>query len=68
LLRRADGLRPVRAVDTATAALVGACDGTVPVGVLLNAVATLLETEPAALAAEVLPVLAELVTEGFLSP
>jgi methylase of polypeptide subunit release factors len=67
LLRRASGLRPVRAVDTATAALVGACDGTLPVGVLLNAVAELLETEPATLAAQVLPVLAELVAEGFLS-
>jgi methylase of polypeptide subunit release factors len=67
LLRRAGGLRPVRAVDTATAALVGACDGTLPVGVLLNAVADLLETEPATLAAQVLPTLTELVSEGFLS-
>jgi methylase of polypeptide subunit release factors len=66
-LRRSTGLRPVRFVDTATAALVGACDGTLPVGVLLNAVAELLETEPAELAARVLPVLTELVTEGFLS-
>jgi methylase of polypeptide subunit release factors len=67
-LRRSTGLRPVRFVDTATAALVGACDGTVPVGVLLNAVADLLDTEPVDLAGRVLPVLTELVTEGFLSP
>jgi methylase of polypeptide subunit release factors len=67
-LRRSTGLRPVRSVDTATAALVGACDGTLPVGVLLNAVADLLETDPPDLAATVLPVLAELVSDGFLSP
>ncbi|HEY2832688.1 MAG TPA: methyltransferase [Sporichthyaceae bacterium] len=67
LLRRSGGLRPARAVDTATAALVGACDGTLPVGVLLTAVAELLQIDPATLAEQVLPTLAELVSEGFLS-
>jgi Methyltransferase small domain len=68
VLRRSGGLRPARAVDTATAALVGACDGTLPVGVLLAAVAELLQTELASLAGQVLPTVAELVSEGFLSP
>ena len=54
--------------DTATAALVGACDGTLPVGVLLTAVADLLDNDPATLAERVLPAINELVTEGFLSP
>jgi methylase of polypeptide subunit release factors len=68
VLRRSTGLRPARAVDTATAALVGACDGSLPVGVLVTAVAELLGADPATLAGQVLPTVAELVRDGFLSP
>jgi hypothetical protein len=48
------------------AALVGACDGELPVGTLLDAVAQLLGHDPAETRATYLPVVRELVDEGFL--
>jgi SAM-dependent methyltransferase len=65
-LRQGAGFgRSVRA-DTALAAVVGACDGDLPVGVLVSAVAELLGADRADLAAEVLPRLRELVDVGML--
>ncbi|QIG44890.1 methyltransferase [Nocardioides anomalus] len=66
VLRQQRGFRRARQVDTVTAALVGACDGELPVGALLDAVAQLLDEEPAALREDTLPVVRELVDEGFL--
>ncbi len=60
------GLRRARLVDTAQAALVGACDGEVALGPLLDALATLLEEPGPELRARTLPVVRELLTEGFL--
>ena len=51
---------------TALAAVVGACDGDLPVRVLLDAVAHLLATDADALAAEVLPRIRDLAREGYL--
>jgi len=67
VLRQQRGLRRARQVDTVEAALVGACDGELPVGVLLAALAELLDRDPAELRAAYLPVVRELVAEGFLT-
>lgn len=53
-------------VDTALAAVVGACDGDLPLGALLSAVAQLLDVDAAALAAEVLPQVRRLAREGYV--
>ena len=67
MLRQQRGFRRARTADTVVAGLVGACDGDLPVGAILDALAQLLDRDPAALRAEYLPVVAELVEEGFLS-
>ena len=59
LLRVADGLRD-------EAALVGACDGDLSVGAILDAVAELLGADADQTRATYLPVVAELVADGFL--
>ena len=66
VLRQQRGFRRARQADTVVAALVGACDGELPVGPLLDAVAQLLERDPAETRATYLPVVRELVDEGFL--
>jgi hypothetical protein len=67
VLRQQRGLRRARSADTATAALVGAADGELSTGQILDALATLLPREPAALRAEQLPVVRDLVAEGYLT-
>lgn len=54
-------------VDTAVAALVGACDGELSVGAILDAIAALLEADAHALSAESLPAVRELWMRGYLS-
>lgn len=66
LLRQQRGLRRARQVDTVLAAVVGACDGELPVGAILDAVAQLLELEPVVTRERYLPELAAMVAEGFL--
>ena len=56
-----------RQADTVEAALVGACDGDLSVGQILDALAQLLDLEPAQLRAAYLPVVRELLDEGFLT-
>jgi len=68
LLRQQTGLRRARSVDTVTAAVVGACDGDLAVGAILDAVAELLGLDPAQTRDTHLPVLRELVVEGYLTP
>ncbi|MGC5223642.1 DUF7059 domain-containing protein [Micromonospora sp. DT81.3] len=65
-LRQGGGLARRLEVDSALAAVVGACDGELPLGVLVDAVAQLLEVDPAALRADVLPRVRDLVFTGFL--
>ena len=67
VLRQQRGLRRARTADTVEAALVGACDGDLAVGQILDARAQILGTEPAALHQQYLPVVTELVREGFLT-
>jgi methylase of polypeptide subunit release factors len=65
-LRQGGGFGRALGVDPALAALVGACDGDLPVGVLINAIAQLLGVDAAALRADLLPRVRELAFTGFL--
>lgn len=65
-LRQQRGLRRARQVDTVEAALAGACDGDLSVRQILEAVAQLLELDPAQTCADYLPAARSLVAEGFL--
>jgi methylase of polypeptide subunit release factors len=68
VLRRAGGWRPAVRVDTETAALVGACDGTLSAATLVDAVATVLGTDAAALRARIVGEVRDLVEDGVLLP
>lgn len=68
LLRQHTGLLRSVALDTATAGLVGACDGTLPVGAIVGALADLLEVDAAVLRADLLPRVRRLVDDGYLLP
>jgi hypothetical protein len=52
--------------DPGLAALVGACDGDLTVGALVDAIASLLEVDAAELRGELLPAVRELLFTGFL--
>lgn len=66
-LRQGGGLGRTIEVDPALAAIVGASDGDLSLGVLIDAVAQLLDVDPAALRADVLPRVRELAFTGFLT-
>jgi hypothetical protein len=66
VLRQQRGLRRARRADTVEAALVGACDGELTVGQVLDALAQLLDLDPAQARETYLPRVRELVREGFL--
>lgn len=54
-------------VDTAVAALVGACDGELSIGEILDAIASLLGVDAVELSAEALPAIRELWIRGYLA-
>ncbi len=66
-LRQGGGFARTLDVDSALAAIVGACDGDLPVGSLVDAIAQLLDVDAAELRADVLPRVRELVVTGFLT-
>ncbi|MBE7325442.1 class I SAM-dependent methyltransferase [Nocardioides sp. Y6] len=66
VLRQQRGMRRARQVDTLEAAMVGACDGDLEVGQILDAVASLLGQDPEGVRTQVLPAVREMVAEGFL--
>ena len=66
-LQQGTGFARTRRVDTVTAAVVGACDGELPVGRIADAVARILDADPEGTRAAVLPVVRELLVEGFLA-
>lgn len=65
-LRQGGGFARTIEVDPALAALVGACDGDLPAGVLIDAIAELLEADAGALRRDLLPRVRELAFTGFL--
>lgn len=66
LLRQGGGLGRAVHASTGLAALVGACDGELAVGQLVNAIASLFEVSGQDLAGELLPGVRGLVRDGFL--
>ena len=66
VLRQQRGFRRAHQADTVLAALVGACDGELTLGQILDAVATLLELDAEETRAAYLPQVRELVAAGFL--
>jgi Methyltransferase small domain len=68
VLRRLGGLRPAVGVDAATAALVGASEGTLTVAALIDAVATVLGEDPNALQERLIVQVRDLVDQGVLEP
>ncbi|WP_255513531.1 methyltransferase [Homoserinibacter sp. GY 40078] len=68
VLRQGGGLRRELRVDSALAAIIGACDGELSLGVIIQAVADLLDADPLALRAAVVPEVRELVADGMLAP
>ena len=66
VLRQKTGFGRAHEVDTALAAVVGACDGELPSGALMNAVAGLLGVDGDSLTTHLLPRLRSLVGDGFL--
>jgi hypothetical protein len=66
VLRQRHGLMRARTAGTAEAGFVGACDGALPVGALIGALAAVLGVDEAALRAELLPAIRALVREGYL--
>lgn len=68
LLRQGGGFGRVVDAGTGLAALVGAADGELPLGVLSDAIAQLLDADPAELWDELGPAVRELVAGGMLRP
>jgi len=65
VLRQTRGLRRAAQVGTVEAALAGACDGDLPLGPLLAAIAEITGADPADVRAQALAVLPDLVADGF---
>lgn len=68
VFRRGTGFGRAVAVDTALAAVAGACDGDLPLGVLIDAVADLLDADAAVLRTDLVPRLRPLIADGYLHP
>ena len=67
VLRQSYGLGRALEADTALAAFVGACDGDLTAGEIIGAIAVLTEVDVAALDAELIPRIGELVADGYLT-
>jgi SAM-dependent methyltransferase len=68
VLRQQRGLRRARRADTVEAGLVGACDGDLTVGQILDALASLLGEDATVLRRDRATAVRELVADGFLTP
>ena len=67
VLRQTAGLCRALAVDAAVGGVIGACDGELPLGVLIGAVAGLLDQPVDELEAAILPRLREAIEQGFIA-
>ncbi|GAB3717439.1 DUF7059 domain-containing protein [Nocardiopsis oceani] len=65
VLRQREGLRRVARIGTVEAALASVCDGTMPVGPLLDAIAELMGEDPVMLRERTPEALRTLISEGF---
>ncbi len=66
VLRQATGLKRAIEVDTASGGILGACDGELALGTIIDAVASLLGLDPAATRRHALVVIRRAIAEGFL--
>ncbi len=66
IFRQQRGFRRATALDTASAAILGVCDGELDLATIITAVARLLEVDAAALSRESLPKVREWLIEGYL--
>jgi hypothetical protein len=66
LLRQGGGLRRVVRLDTAGAALISVCDGTLTAEAAIAAIAELLTVDPDSLRRQLVPLVRELVADGLL--
>ncbi len=67
VLRQGSGLKRAIPVDTALGGVLGACDGSMPLSLIIDVVADLLEVDPYALRIEVLPAFREAIVDGYLA-
>lgn len=67
-LHQGAGFARRRRVDAALAGVVGACDGELTLGAVVDAVAELLREDPLGVRRGVLPQVRQLLVEGFLEP
>ena len=68
VLRRGRGMRRAERCSTELAATAGACDGSLPLGGVLDAVAMVLGQDPADVRRNTVPQVRRLVEQGFLRP
>ncbi|KRV47583.1 transferase [Wenjunlia vitaminophila] len=68
VLRHERGLRRATRVDTVGAGFAGACDGTLPAGTILDAIAQLIGEDPVLLRDRTPDTIRLLVEQGFLEP
>lgn len=66
VLRQQRGFRRAIQVGTAEAGLIGACDGSLPLGRLIGALAAVLEVDEGELPDDLLPRVREIVADGYL--
>ena len=65
VLRQHTGLKRALRVDTALGGVLGACDGSLPLGVIIDAVAGLLDADPHAQRTILLPTIRQALAEGY---
>jgi len=68
VLRRTDGLQRAIEVDQGLGAVLGACDGELALGQIINAVAHLIEAEPTEFTSRMIPELTRLIGQTWLTP
>ncbi len=66
IFRQQRGFRRAVALDTATAGILGACDGELTLGQIVDSVAQLLSVEPAALATQTITRIRPLIVDGLI--
>lgn len=68
VLRRIDGLKRAIDVDAGLGGVLGACDGELTLGMILPAVATLIEADHQSFVREVMPQIRQLISQTWLTP
>ena len=67
VLRQQRGFRRAVEADTGLAGVLGACDGDLPLGAIIDALADLLAVDAPALRADILPRFRTLVADGWFA-